>query len=42
MSFVCINLKKKVLKEKGKEIPENKGPGSEWNKLKKYGDRKGW
>lgn len=26
----------------GKEIPENKGPGSDWNKLKKYGDRKVW
>lgn len=26
----------------GKEIHENKGPGSDWNQLKKYGDRKVW
>ena len=32
----------RVYREKGKEIPENKGPGSDWNKLKKYGDRKVW
>ena len=30
----------RVYREKGKEIPVNKGPGSDWNKLKKHGDRK--
>ena len=30
----------RVYREKGKEPPETKGPRSDWNKLKKYGDRK--
>ena len=32
----------RVYRETGREIPPSseKGPGSDWNKIKKYGDRK--
>lgn len=32
----------RVYREKGKEMPEDKGPASDWNRIKKYGDRKVW